>query len=200
MATTPLASVCVPSSTIAPKPEDLRSFFSTAFADPEQRKRLLGGLLCLGLLGLIFGVNLKHFVHAWSTDENYSHGFLVPLISLYFANQAAQRGPVKLRGGTFLGMSAPGPLDPRAVGHGPRPDSVPGRPGLPDRAGRHVCSAGGDRCPAAILVRDLLPDLHGPLADRPLCQDRVAAPVAGQPARHGRSERDRASPCSARGT
>ncbi|AGA29998.1 exosortase/archaeosortase family protein [Singulisphaera acidiphila] len=104
MATTPLASVCVHSSTLTPKPEDLRSSLSSAFADPEQRKRLLGGFLCLGLLGLIFGVNIKHFVHAWSTDENYSHGFLVPLISLYFANQAAMQGPVRLRGGTILGI------------------------------------------------------------------------------------------------
>ncbi len=62
-------------------------------------------LACFGLLCLIFSVNIKHFVHAWSTDENYSHGFLVPLISLYFANQAATKGPVRLRGGTFLGIS-----------------------------------------------------------------------------------------------
>ena len=38
-------------------------------------------------------VEPAHFVFVWTTDENYSHGFLVPLISLYFANQAAQRGP-----------------------------------------------------------------------------------------------------------
>jgi len=30
----------------------------------------------------------------WANDENYSHGFLVPLISLYFANEAAKKGPV----------------------------------------------------------------------------------------------------------
>ncbi|WP_406700364.1 exosortase/archaeosortase family protein [Singulisphaera sp. Ch08] len=105
MATTPLASFCVNSPDMTPKPVDLRSSLATAFADPEQRKRLFGGLFCLVLLGLIFGVNLKHFVHAWSTDENYSHGFLVPLISLYFANQASLLGPVKLRGGTLLGIS-----------------------------------------------------------------------------------------------
>jgi exosortase len=105
MATTPLASVCVPSSTVTPKPEDLRSSLGAAIADPEQRKRLIGALLCLGLLGLIFGVNLKHFVHAWTTDENYSHGFLVPLLSLYFANQASRLGPVRLRGGALLGMA-----------------------------------------------------------------------------------------------
>ena len=37
----------------------------------------------------IFWDNLGHFYYAWTTDENYSHGFLVPLISLYFANRVA---------------------------------------------------------------------------------------------------------------
>lgn len=106
MATTPLASVCVPASTVAPEPpNDLRAVLSAAVGDPEHRKRLIGALVCFGLLCLIFSVNLKHFFHAWTTDENYSHGFLVPLISLYFANQAAMLGPVKLRGGTFLGIA-----------------------------------------------------------------------------------------------
>jgi exosortase len=39
----------------------------------------------------------------WSTDDNYSHGFLVPLISLYFANEAAKRGPIAIRKGVGLG-------------------------------------------------------------------------------------------------
>ena len=44
---------------------------------------------------LIFWKNIVHFGLSWSTDENYSHGFLVPLISLYFANMAAERGPLE---------------------------------------------------------------------------------------------------------
>ncbi len=71
--------------------------------DAERRPQWLGGLLCLGLFGLLFADSLVHFYYAWSTDENYSHGFLVPLISLYFANQAARRGPLSIRGGTRLG-------------------------------------------------------------------------------------------------
>lgn len=85
-------------------PDDLRAIVHAALADKAQRQVLLGAVGCVALLGLTFSVNLMHFVHAWSTDENYSHGFLVPLISLYFANQAARRGPVAVRGGTVVGL------------------------------------------------------------------------------------------------
>src|SRR5690242_9179789 len=68
-------------------------------ADPERRVSVVGAIGCVGLLGLIFWPNLRQFVHVWSNDGNYSHGFLVPLISLYFAGQAARRGPLAVRGG-----------------------------------------------------------------------------------------------------
>ncbi len=51
----------------------------------------------------LFWNNLGHFYYAWTTDENYSHGFLVPLISLYFASQVARGGPVPVRGGQWVG-------------------------------------------------------------------------------------------------
>lgn len=60
---------------------------------------------CLGLLGLHFWTTLRHLVYVWSTDDNYSHGFLVPLISLYFANEAAKRGPIPHRGGLGTGAA-----------------------------------------------------------------------------------------------
>ncbi len=60
-------------------------------------------LVCAGLFVAIFQDNLLHFVKVWTTDENYSHGFLVPLISLYFAGQAARRGPTPIEGGVILG-------------------------------------------------------------------------------------------------
>ena len=41
----------------------------------------------------MFWNNSDHFYYAWTTDENYSHGFLVPLISLYFAALVAPAGP-----------------------------------------------------------------------------------------------------------
>jgi exosortase len=72
---------------------------------PEGRIALLGAFACLGLLCLIFWPNLRHFYYVWTIDENYSHGFLVPFISLYFLNQAAERGPMTVRGGTRLGMA-----------------------------------------------------------------------------------------------
>jgi exosortase len=81
----------------------LLSLLSHPARDSKQRLQWLGGLLCLGLFALLFSETLIHFYYAWTTDENYSHGFLVPLISLYFANQAARRGPVPIRGGTRLG-------------------------------------------------------------------------------------------------
>ncbi|MBV8383780.1 MAG: exosortase/archaeosortase family protein [Planctomycetaceae bacterium] len=82
----------------------LISLAREALADPERRAPLIGGISCLGLLCLIFGSNLEHFVRVWRTDENYSHGFLVPLISLYFADQAARRGPVPFRSGVGIGL------------------------------------------------------------------------------------------------
>ena len=76
-----------------------------AFDHPEGRTALLGAAVAASLLALIFWTNLQHFLISWSTDENYSHGFLVPFISLYFANLAAQRGPVAIKGGGKLGIS-----------------------------------------------------------------------------------------------
>ena len=72
---------------------------------PEGRITLLGAFGCLALLFLIFGPNLRHFLYVWTIDENYSHGFLVPFISLYFLNQAAERGPMTVRSGAWLGMT-----------------------------------------------------------------------------------------------
>ena len=74
------------------------------FEQPEGRIALLGAFGCLGMLFLIFWPNLRHFLYVWSIDENYSHGFLVPFLSLYFLNQAAERGPMTVRSGTWLGM------------------------------------------------------------------------------------------------
>lgn len=79
------------SRTLPPLLELIRS----NWAKPDGRIALLGALGCLCLLGLIFRSTLVHFIYVWSTDQNYSHGFLVPFISLYFANMAARNGPVR---------------------------------------------------------------------------------------------------------
>jgi exosortase len=85
-------------------PDGLLTLIRQAWARPEDRMLLAGGAGCLALLGLIFELNLRHFLFVWSNDGNYSHGFLVPLISLYFAHLAAQRGPVAVRSGVGLGV------------------------------------------------------------------------------------------------
>jgi len=44
-------------------------------------------LILAGLLGLLFRTELEGMVHLWLTDPNWSHGFLIPLFSLYFVYQ-----------------------------------------------------------------------------------------------------------------
>ena len=49
---------------------------------PPRGPPLPGLLACVGLLGaLTFLPTLQYLVFVWSTDDNYSHGFLVPLIA-----------------------------------------------------------------------------------------------------------------------
>jgi exosortase len=71
--------------------------------DPSQCMFWGGVLVCAGLFAWMFSNNLYHFYYSWTTDENYSHGFLVPLISLYFASQVARAGPVPIRAGQWVG-------------------------------------------------------------------------------------------------
>lgn len=75
-----------------------------ACAGPEGRLTLLGAACAAASLLAMFRSNILHFVHIWATDENYSHGFLVPLIALYFADEAARRGPIVRGGGVGLGV------------------------------------------------------------------------------------------------
>ena len=70
----------------------------------ERRSQILGAAVLSSLLGLLYAANLRHFVYTWSSDDNYTHGFLVPLLSLYFAREAARRGPIAGGGGTLLGI------------------------------------------------------------------------------------------------
>jgi exosortase len=72
-------------------------------ADPRQRIFWFAALGCIGLFTRLFWNNLGHFYYAWTTDENYSHGFLVPMISLYFAVLVGRSGPVPVRAGQWVG-------------------------------------------------------------------------------------------------
>ncbi len=72
----------------------------------DGRSTTLAGLaVSLVLLVVAFRSNLVHFFILWRTDDNYSHGFLVPFISLYFAHQVAKRGPMTVRSGVGLGAA-----------------------------------------------------------------------------------------------
>lgn len=55
-------------------------------AGTRTRDRLLwaAALAPIPLIGFIYFDSLAYMVHIWVTDENYGHGFFVPLISLYF--------------------------------------------------------------------------------------------------------------------
>lgn len=41
-------------------------------------------LIVAGLLGVLFRTEIGELAHLWLTDPNWSHGFLIPLFSLYF--------------------------------------------------------------------------------------------------------------------
>src|SRR5271155_1452577 len=81
----------------------LIQLLSRSLRDPGDWRFWIGALFSVGLFVRLFWDNLVHFYYVWTTDENYSHGFLVPLISLYFANQVARRGPVSIVGGQWCG-------------------------------------------------------------------------------------------------
>ena len=76
---------------------------------PTRRAGFVCGARLPGHVRALFWDNLGHFYYAWTTDENYSHGFLVPLISLYFANQVARaRARARSAAAPWLGSSAAG--------------------------------------------------------------------------------------------
>jgi exosortase len=64
----------------------------------------LAAVSSLAFLAILFRDTLVHFVQTWQSDANYSHGFLVPLITLYFAAEAARRGPIQVKGGLVTGV------------------------------------------------------------------------------------------------
>ena len=62
-------------------------------ADTKNCWRALGvhNYVKIGIIGVlffwVFHNEVKVIVHRWLTDSSWSHGFLIPLFSLYFINQ-----------------------------------------------------------------------------------------------------------------
>ena len=61
------------------------------WASPEGRWRTIGLGVSMAVLIALYWENLKHFTFVWSNDDNYSHGWLVAPLCIFFANQAAQQ-------------------------------------------------------------------------------------------------------------
>jgi exosortase len=78
-----------------PQPPDPDPALHRALArwatDPANRATVLAAAACLVLMRFLFQDTLEHFYRAWTTEDNYSHGPLVPLLSLYFAAQVFRR-------------------------------------------------------------------------------------------------------------
>ena len=74
-----------------------------AIVESKRRYLFIFILIYLCVFAYIFGDTFRHFYYVWTTDENYSHGFLVPLISLYFANRLAVNGSIPIRRGVWIG-------------------------------------------------------------------------------------------------
>jgi exosortase len=86
-------------------PASLIQMIRAALRDARSRLTLFGAIAGSAMLALIYARNLQYLVYTWSTDANYSHGFLVPLISLYFANEAARLGRLPVVGGVRIGIA-----------------------------------------------------------------------------------------------
>lgn len=69
----------------------LRILAEQRWATPDGRWSLIGLAGAAFLIATLYWENLKHFTFVWSNDDNYSHGWLVAPLSLYFANYAAER-------------------------------------------------------------------------------------------------------------
>jgi exosortase len=69
-----------------------------------------GAVAWLGLIALLllvlFGPHLLRLADLWSTDPSYSHGFLIPFISLWLAIRAYRQLPAPVEGDVRIGSMA----------------------------------------------------------------------------------------------
>ena len=169
---------------------------SRAVTDPARRATTICVLVCLSMFTRIFRDNLGHFYYAWTTDENYSHGFLVPLISLYFANRIASSGPILIRGGGWLGsLLLVASLTLRLV---TIPLPIPFLGDIAFLIGTdRVIHLDYRRCRfEALLVCFVLPGFHGPASHRTLFEDCFTFAVIRQPRGLSTDDRQRRTSAS----
>ena len=60
---------------------------------------ILGGLICY-----LFRIEIRQIAGRWLTDSSWSHGFLIPIFSLYFMNQKRERILTLQTGPNYLGL------------------------------------------------------------------------------------------------
>jgi exosortase len=88
----------------------LKSSASSDASAPVQAAPQSGAGVWLGLILLLlltlFGPHLLRLAYLWSTDPSYSHGFLIPLISLWLAIRAYRRLGPPVEGDVRIGSMA----------------------------------------------------------------------------------------------
>lgn len=105
MATITASPQAADSAPVEPESQDLLGLLREIAARPDGKLRLGLAAACLVLHLALFWTSLAWFAFAWMNNENYSHGFLVPFISLYFAQHATRKGPIPWKDGTALGLA-----------------------------------------------------------------------------------------------
>ena len=78
---------------------------SVSAAAPTRSLALgLTALLPVAILGLVFADSVAYMADLWLTDENYGHGMLVPLVSLYLIWQQRRRLMEQSVSGSWWGL------------------------------------------------------------------------------------------------
>lgn len=65
----------------------------------------LGMVLPVTLLGIIYGKGIAYMIRMWAADENYGHGFFVPLVSLYLIWQRREELSKRAPDGSLWGVA-----------------------------------------------------------------------------------------------
>lgn len=70
----------------------------------DWKRRLLPVAVLAALVGALYWQAILDLVHAWETDDNYSHGFLVPVFSAYLVWKDREELRALAPRGSWLGL------------------------------------------------------------------------------------------------